>query len=294
MKPAAFDYYRPASLDEALQLLNDYGEEGKVIAGGQSFIPILNMRLSAPECLIDINQLKELDYIKIEEDWLKIGTLTRQTDLEQSLSVQEKVPFLVEAARYIGHVQTRNRGTVGGSLVHADPSAELPLAFLTLEAKALIRSVDEERLVDVADFFLTYLTVDMMPNELLTEIQIPLSSIPKGYAFVEFSQRHGDFALVAAACLLDTDVEERITACRLAIGGIGAVPMIIEKASNIVQGQKLSEELIEQLSECILEHADPDDDLHASREYRIHLARVLTKRSLVEAYNRAIGKGDIR
>lgn len=294
MKPAVFDYYRPTSLEETLQLLNDYGEEGKVIAGGQSFVPILNMRLSTPECLIDINQIKELDYIRIEGDLLKIGGLTRQRDLERSPLVSNNVPFLVEACRYIGHLQTRNRGTVGGSLVHADPSAELPLAFLTLEAKVLVRSVEEERLVDVSHFFLTYLTVDIMPNELLTEIQIPLSSIPKGYSFVEFSRRHGDFALVAVSCLLDTDEEERITACRLAIGGIDAVPVIIEEALEIVQGQNLSEELVENVSTCILEHADPDDDLHASREYRIHLAQVLTKRSLVQAYTRALKKGDSR
>lgn len=292
MKPASFDYYRPESLDEALQLLNQHGMEGKVIAGGQSLVPILNLRLASPECLIDINRLKELDYIRVDGDCLKIGGLTRQRDLERSPLINEHVPLLTEAAQHIGYIQTRNRGTVGGSLVHADPSAELPLTFLALEAKAVIRCLEAERVVPITDFFITYLTVDMQPDELLTEVQIPLEGLPKGYAFQEFSRRHGDFALVAVACLVDIDQEDRITACKLAIGGINAVPVLIEEAPSISQGKRLSAELLEKVSECVREHADPDDDLHGTREYRTHLAQVLTKRALIQAYQRAQGKGD--
>lgn len=292
MKPAAFDYLRPSTVEEACQYLQEYGEEGKLIAGGQSLVPILNMRLSTPECLIDISGLEELKYIREEGDWLHIGALTRQRDVERSALVREKTPLLAEALPYIGHMQTRNRGTFGGSLVHADPTAEIPLSLLALQAAVVIQSAEETREVNVEDFFITYLTTDLMPNEMLREVKIPTGSIPKGYSFQEYSRKHGDFALVAAACVLDVDEQERIASVRLTLGGVDAVPVLAREVEGLILGEKLTDSLLLEASRVAAADIDPEGDLHASREYRLHLAQVFAARVLETAYHRAVlGKG---
>lgn len=292
MKPASFDYFRPSTLEEALHLLVESGDEGKLLAGGQSLIPILNMRMSAPGCLIDVNGLQDLNYIHHEEGWIRIGALTRQREVENSGLVKERAPLLSEAIPFIGHMQTRNRGTIGGSLVHADPTAELPLSLLALNGKALIRSAEETREVELSEFFITYLTTDIMPGEMLTEVKIPLQGMPKGYSFQEYSRRHGDFALVAAACVLDTDAEGRITTARLTLGGVDAVPVVAEEAAQVLIGEKLTESLLEEAAALASAHVDPEGDLHASREYRLHLAGVYTRKAIQSAYCRAGGKGE--
>lgn len=289
MKPAAFTYHCPSSLEEAVKLLDEYGSEGKIIAGGQSFIPILNMRMSEPECLIDINQIKELEGIRVEDGVLKIGALTAQRDLEQHDIVKNNIPLLAEAIPFIGHVQTRNRGTVGGSVAHADPSAELPLCFLALDAEIVIHSIDGTRKTSINDFFITYLTTELMPEDILTEIHVSLTQ-PNGYAFEEFSRRHGDFALVAAACLLSVDEAGVIESARLVLGGVDAVPLLAEEAMDYLIGKSLTEETLERVVELAIVEADPDADLHASREYRIHLTKVMTRRALLKAYNRGLRK----
>jgi 2-furoyl-CoA dehydrogenase FAD binding subunit len=291
MKPSSFDYFRPSTLEEAFQLLEQTGDEGKLIAGGQSLIPILNMRLSAPECLIDINGLKDMSYIRQEGEWLHIGALTRQRDVEKSSLIREKSPLLSEAVPFIGHMQTRNRGTIGGSVVHADPTAEIPLSLLALSGRAVIQSVDGTREVDLSEFFITYLTTDIMPGELLTELKIPLGSVSKGYSFQEYSRKHGDFALVASACVLDTDSEGRITTARLTLGGVDAVPILAEEAMGVLIGETLTDSLLEEAGALASSNVDPEGDLHASREYRLHLAGVYAKRAIRTAYYRSIGKG---
>lgn len=292
MKPASFDYFRPSTAEEAFQLLFQSGDEGKLIAGGQSLIPILNMRLSAPGCLIDINGLQDLNYIRQEAEWIRIGAMTRQRDVEKSGLIRELSPLLSEAVPFIGHMQTRNRGTVGGSVVHADPTAELPLSLLALDGRAVIQSAGETREVELREFFVTYLTTDIMPGELLTEVKIPLEGLPKGYSFQEYSRRHGDFALVAAACVIDADAEGRITAARLALGGVDAVPLLAEEAADLLIGEKLTDSLLEEAGILASAHVDPEGDLHASREYRLHLARVFAKKAMKAAYLRAVGKGE--
>lgn len=289
MKPPKFEYYKPATLEEALNLLEEAGDDGKIIAGGQSLVPIMNMRLASPKCLIDINGLEELSYIKNEDNTLKIGTLTRQSDVEQSEMVANVCGLLAEAITQIGHVQTRNRGTIGGSIVHADPSAELPLALLTLNGSVQITSKDEVRTVAAEDFFITYLTTDIMPTEVLTEVTIPLMEEKSGYSFQEIARRHGDFALVAAACHMTVDDEGLITAVRLALGGVEAIPLLIGDAEDILTGEQLSDSLLAQVTESVEMESDPESDLHASSEYRTHLAKVLTKRVLTQAYERARG-----
>ncbi|MFD2211388.1 FAD binding domain-containing protein [Virgibacillus halophilus] len=288
MKPAVFSYLCPSTLEETIDMLTEYGDEGKIIAGGQSFVPILNMRMSEPEYLIDIHQLEELRGIRLEGESVKIGALTTQRELEKNTLIMECFPVLKEAVRFIGHVQTRNRGTVGGSLAHADPSAELPLSFLALNAEIIVQSTSDERIADINEFFLTYLTTDMMPDEILTEIQVPLNQ-PKGYAFEEFSRRHGDFALVSVVCLLSTDEAGKIESVRLALGGIDAVPVLADEAMDFLAGKEPAEKVLEEAAELAIENADPDEDLHASVDYRLHLAKTLTKKAIQKAYNRARG-----
>ncbi|MFY4774807.1 FAD binding domain-containing protein [Metabacillus sp. RGM 3146] len=289
MKPAKFDYHRPTTVPEALSLLETAGFDGKIIAGGQSLVPIMNMRLSAPECLIDINGLNDLNFIEADDKTLRIGTLTRQSKVETSALVKEKCGLLSEAVPYIGHLQTRNRGTIGGSIVHADPSAELPLLLMTLNGSLKIASADETRVVQAEDFFLTYLTTDMMPTELLTEIQIPIWEGRIGCSFQEISRRHGDFALVAAACQLKLDDSDLISDVRLALGGVEAIPLLIEDVKDALCGEKLSPLLINKVTEIVETRVEPESDLHASAEYRTHLAKILTSRVLKQAYERAKG-----
>ncbi|WP_424765574.1 FAD binding domain-containing protein [Paenibacillus sp. sgz302251] len=290
MKPALFDYFRPSTIEEAIQLLQQSGEDGKLLAGGQSLIPIMNMRLAAPECLIDINGLSDLSYIRDEDGWIRIGSLTRQRDIERSDLIRARLPLLTEAVPFIGHMQTRNRGTIGGSLVHADPTAELPLSLLALGASAVIRSEGEEREVALSDFFITYLTTDIMPGEILTEIRIPSVNVPKGYSFQEFSRRHGDFALVDAACLVDTDNEGRITEARLTLGGVDAVPVLAIDAADVLIGERLTDSLLKKAANLASASLDPEDDLHATRDYRLHLAEVFTRKVIQAAYGKAVGK----
>ncbi|WP_134704727.1 xanthine dehydrogenase family protein subunit M [Ammoniphilus sp. YIM 78166] len=289
MKPAAFDYLRPSTLEEALKLLDELGDEAKVIAGGQSLVPIMNMRLATPKCLIDINQIPELRYIEADGPILRIGALTRQSELEHSPVIRERVGLMSEAIPYIGHVQTRNRGTVGGSLVHADPTAELPMTLLTLGGSVQISSLEETREVKAEEFFITYLTTDIMPNELLTQVLIPWSVERQGYAFTEFSRRHGDFALVAGACHMVLDQQGRIASGRLVLGGVDAVPLWIEEAFDLLVGENLSESTIARIQDIVEERVDPETDLHASADYRRHLAKVMAGDVLRQAYTKAKG-----
>ncbi len=287
MKPAQFDYYCPKTVDEALILLEESGFDGKIIAGGQSLVPIMNMRLSTPDCLIDINRLQDLDFIDYEEGLVKIGTLTRQNRVETSDLIRQHIGLLSEAVPFIGHVQTRNRGTIGGSLVHADPTAEIPLALMTMGGSVQIASTDEVRTVNAEDFFVTYLTTDVMPTELLTEIHIPIWEGRVGYSFQEISRRHGDFALVASACQLSVDDQNRISDARLVLGGVEAVPLLVTEANELLQGERLTDSLLDKVASVVSEVIDPESDLHASADYRRHIAQSLSKRTLQEAYVKA-------
>lgn len=286
MKPAKFDFYQPSTIDRALELLEEAGDDAKIIAGGQSLVPIMNMRLAKPKALIDINDLKDLSYIDYNKDTLIIGALTRQSDLERSDKIAKYCNLLSEAIPQIGHVQTRNRGTVGGSIVHADPTAELPLSLLTLNGSVKIVSKDEYRFVSAEEFFISYLTTDIMPTEMLTEIHIPILAGRSGSSFQEIARRHGDFALVAASCHLTVDDHDRIASVRLALGGVESVPLLIEDTEELLVGEKLSDSLLDKVSEGIEFKIDPESDLHASAEYRTHLAKILTKRTIAAAYEK--------
>ncbi|MDN4073107.1 FAD binding domain-containing protein [Fictibacillus terranigra] len=289
MKPAKFDYYRPKDVSEALSLLESSGFDGKIIAGGQSLVPIMNMRLATPQCLIDINSLHDLNFIDSDDQTLKIGTMTRQNTVETSELVKSQCGLVTEAVAHIGHLQTRNRGTIGGSIVHADPSAELPLVLMALNGTLHISSEEETRTVKAEDFFLTFLTTDMMPNEMLTEIHLPIWKGRVGSSFQEVARRHGDFALVAAACQLELDAHDKISDIRLALGGVEAIPLLIEDAKELLAGEKITDQAVQKIAELVGSSVEPESDLHASATYRTQLAKVLTARVLYQAYERAKG-----
>jgi CO/xanthine dehydrogenase FAD-binding subunit len=288
MKPARFDYYDPTSLDEALRLLTQFGDTAKPLAGGQSLVPMMNMRLARPAQLVDLNRLGELDYLKIDNGQLRIGAMTRQRSLERSKIVAEDWPLLQEAARYIGHVQIRNRGTVGGSLVHAYPSAELPVVMTALDATLVLRSEKSERLVRAEEFFVDVMTTVLQPDELLVEIRVPQADPGSGWSFQEVSRRHGDFALMGVAAIITPDANGNIGGARLVF--TGAVPARSRGAEALLIGKPPHRDLFMEAARFAATALDPESDIHATAQYRKEVAAVLGRRALEQAANRAFQK----
>ncbi|HYF94376.1 MAG TPA: xanthine dehydrogenase family protein subunit M [Symbiobacteriaceae bacterium] len=289
MKPAPFQYYDPATLHEALDLLRQHGDEAKLLAGGQSLVPMLNMRLARPAILIDLNRVEGLAYVREEGGMLAVGAMTRHADIERSGLVARRQPLLAEAIRHVGHMQIRNRGTIGGSLVHADPSAELPAVMLALDAFfCLAAPGGGRREVAAADFFLMYFTTCLRPDEVLTEIRVPVLAPRTGWAFEELARRSGDFALAGVACTLTLD-ENRdvIESVRLGLTGVGMTPVRAIAAEALLAGQLPLPEWFAAAGEAVAAGVQPDADIHASAEYRRELARVLTERALRRALARA-------
>lgn len=222
MKPSKFKYLKPSSVNEALTYLEEYADDCKIISGGQSLIPVLNMRLSTPEFLIDVSGIKELNYIREEDGYIAIGALTRHVEVENSLLIKEKCPLLIDAIKWVGHKQIRNRGTIGGSIAHGDPSAELPCVLTTLRGEIVIASVNEEEVVGPEDFFLTYLLTSLQTNQLVKEIRFPIMTQGErvGHSFVEVARRHGDFGLAIAAAVIELDNQGLIQKAQLAVGAV--------------------------------------------------------------------------
>jgi CO/xanthine dehydrogenase FAD-binding subunit len=287
VKPAAFDYYDPRTVEEALALLARYGEEGKLLAGGQSLVPILNFRLSKPQVLIDLNRIPALAYIRPWDGGLAIGAMTRQRAAERSPLVRERCPLLAEALPLIGHAQIRNRGTIGGSLAHADPAAELPSVATALEAELVVRGSGGERVVRPSDFFVSYLTTSLEPTEILVEIRVPAWPEGAGWAFAELSRRHGDFAIVGVAAIISLGADSTCTAARLAIAGAAPTPLRARRAEQALVGCPLGAEAIAEAAAAAARQADPEPDIHASAEYRREMVRVFTTRAIRAAAGRA-------
>jgi 2-furoyl-CoA dehydrogenase FAD binding subunit len=289
MKPSAFEYFNPQSVQEAIDLLNRYGDEAKIIAGGQSLVPMMNFRLARPEILIDINGIKELEYIKTEGNELVIGALTRERDIEQNPLVLEKWPFLSKAISFIGHSAIRNRGTIGGSLVHADPSAEIPTSLCALNGKIKVVGPSDEKILQPEEFFLTYLTTSLEPSDLLVEVRI--TALPKktGWSFMELSRRSGDFAIVAVGILLFMEKAGVCKEARISMGGVAPTPIRAEEAEALLGGQKITDKLIAAAAQEAAEATDTEPDYHASAEYRMDMARVFVQRGLQEAWDRVNG-----
>lgn len=285
MKPARFDYHAPTTVEEALALLARYDGEAKVLAGGQSLVPLLNFRLSRPAALVDLNRIPALAYVKEVDEQVRFGAMTRQRTVEFSPVVATRLPLLAEATRWVGHLPIRTRGTIGGSIAHADPSAEYPAVLAALEGEVVARGAKGERTLKAADLFRTYLTTSLAADEILTEVRLPAMAAGAGYAFEEFARRHGDFAIVGIAAMVVVEAG-RCAKARLATAGAGPVPLRLRAAEQILERDGVGDAAIEAAARKATELVEPDSDIHASADYRRHLAGVLTGRALRRAIAR--------
>ncbi len=291
MKPASFAYHEPTTVEEVLQLLAELGDEAKPLAGGQSLVPMMNFRLARPAHLIDLNRVGELSYVREEPDGtLRIGAMVRQRLVERSPLVRERWPLLHEAVGLIGHVHIRNRGTVGGSLAHADPAAELPATMLALDAEVVIRRLGGERTVPADEFFISYFTTAVEPDELLGEVRLAPPPLRTGWAYQELTRRHGDFALVGVAARLTLD-DGVVSTARLAFAGAGPTPLRARRAETLLVGERPDERIFREAGAQAAEELEPDSDIHADAGYRREVASVLARRALAAALARAVEAG---
>ena len=290
MKPPRFEYEAPGSVAEALALLGRHGDQAKVLAGGQSLTPLLNFRLVRPQVLVDLNEIAELAGIREVDGMLAIGAMTRQRAVETSDVVRRRCPLLADAVPQIGHVQIRNRGTIGGSLAHADPAAELPAVVAALDGRMVVRGPAGERVLTTEQFFVSYLTTALETGELLVEVRLPVAAPRTGAAFVEVSRRHGDFALVGVAATVTLDETGVCVGCALALTGVGPTPIVARAAASTLVGSRPTPAMLEEVGRRAASDLRPDSDLHASSEYRQHVAGVLARRALGHAVERAQGE----
>jgi CO/xanthine dehydrogenase FAD-binding subunit len=290
MKPAPFDYRRPDTLEEALAIFAELGSDAKPLAGGQSLVPAMNFRLARPEVLVDLNRLDPLAYLHETPDGgLRIGAMTRQRSAERSSVVASRASLLSEAMPWVAHPQIRNRGTVGGSLAHADPAAELPAVMVALEAQLVLQSRTAIRTVPAQDFFTGILSTVLGPDELLTEIQIPARPARTGAAFMEVARRHGDFALVGVAVAVVLDEGGNCSSARIVLMSVGDGPVLATTAMAALVGRVPTASRIDEAARVAAEtEIDPPSDIHASSAYRRHLAKVLVRRALTRAAERAV------
>jgi CO/xanthine dehydrogenase FAD-binding subunit len=289
LKSPPFQYTRAGSLGEACEHLARYGEEAKVLAGGQSLVPMMAMRLLRPAWLVDVNELAALKYVLIEQDKARIGACTTQASVLRDAALAQKVPLLRQALAWVGHGQTRNRGTIGGSLAHADPSAELPLVAVTLQATMHARSSAASRSVNAQEFFTGAMSTALRPEECLEQTHWPIWPERRtGSGFAELSIRHGDFAIVAAAAQVALDEEGRCTRAAFGLGGVGSAPLRFAQIGSRLRGSRLDDALVEDVAAAAAAQCEPGNDLHASAGYRRHLARVLGARALREARDTAV------
>jgi len=288
MKPPPFEYHAPSEVTGALELLAEHGDEAKVLAGGQSLVPLLNFRVLRPSRLVDINGAQELDYVrKNGAPSLLVGALTRQAVLERSREAAAHAPLLVEALRHVGHVQIRNRGTVGGSAAHADPAAELPAALAALDASFHLGSRRGSRVLRFEDFFLGIFTTALAPDELLTAIEIPCAAPGTGSAFCELSRRHGDFALGGAAVVVTLDASGVCEAAAIALLAAAPTPLRARAAEEGLRGHRIDEGTAREAARDATADIDPPGDIHGSAAFRRRAIEELVRRALLRAGERA-------
>jgi carbon-monoxide dehydrogenase medium subunit len=286
MKLPPFDYEAPQTVSEAVELLAEHGDEASVLAGGQSLIPLLALRLARPAVLIDINGIDELSGVSAADGWLAMGAMTREYMAEESHSVAEAVPLLAAALPFIGHEAIRSRGTVGGSLAHADPAAELPAVARALDAEFVVRGPSGDRIVPAAEWFEGYLTTSRQPDELLVEVSFPTAEPGTGVSFQEVARRHGDFAIVGLAASLVL-ADGAISDARLAFSGLSDVPVRAAAAEDLLVGERPSAELFDEAARRATADVDPPDDLYGSSDYRKTVAAALVRRGLRAAADQA-------
>jgi aerobic carbon-monoxide dehydrogenase medium subunit len=295
VKPAAFEYHRVDRVEDALERLAELGEDAKVLAGGQSLVPMMNFRLVRPPALVDITRIPDLRYVLRDGDALRVGALSvhREIELLRDPDITSGYELLPRAARWVGHYPIRTRGTFGGSIAHGDPSAEWCMLAVLLDATIVAAGPDGEREIPAADFFLGFFTTALEPGELLTEVRFPR---PRPHAAIqEFARRHGDFAIVAAAVAVDLD-EDRIADARVVVGGVDEVPLRLPAAEEALEGAAPGGEAFAEAGRAAGAAVDPSSDVHGSAQYRKELTEVLVRRALAEAMHadRRGGGGDGR
>ena len=282
MKPAIFEYHAPTTIDAAIGLLARYQGEARLLAGGQSLLPMMNFRLVSPAAIIDLNRVPDLAYIRNENGTVRLGAMTRQRTVEFSPIVAKYLPLLVEAIKLVAHLPIRSRGTIGGSIAHADPAAELPMVLQALEGEVVARGPAGERLIKATDLFQGLLTTSLAPDEMIVEVRLAAIPAHAGCAVEEFARRRGDFAIAAVAAVVER-AGERCIKARLATAGIGSTSVRLTAAEAILERDGLGDTVIEEAAAKAAEMVSPLSDQQASVEYRRHLTRVLTERALRRA-----------
>ncbi len=290
MKPAKFEYHAPSTLDEALALLAQYGDDARIIAGGQSLAPMMNMRLARPDHLIDINGIDGLSRIRPDNGSVEIGALTRHRQIERSPELMRLCPPLAAAAGNIGHYALRERGTIGGSLALADPAAEFPLMAMLLDAEIQVRSIAGERKVPAGDFFLSVFTTALEPEEIVTAARFRLMADAEGWGFRWFARRSGDYAIVHAAATLVLNASGRIDRIALALGGVGATPLRLTGLEQQAFGGETSDDWVSEIAAEAAARIEPESDKHASAQFRQELIEVMLAGALEDSFKRAQGK----
>ena len=288
MKPAAFEYHAPRTVDEALGLMADLGGDAKPLAGGQSLVPTMNFRLAQPAALVDLNGIDELFYLREDETGLRCGAMTRQRTLERSVLAQRLTPLLHEAMPHIAHAQIRNRGTIGGSLAHADPAAELPALALALDARMYVRSLTDARWIAARDFYLGLFATAMQPEEMLIEVAFPTLPPHSGWAFEEVARQHGNYALCGAAAVVSLTDAGAVEGAKLVFLSVGEGPVEASQAAALLGGERPTADALAAAAEtAAMQEIDPVGDIHAGPAFRRHLAQVLANRVLTRATARA-------
>lgn len=283
MKAAAFDYTAPTTVQEAIHSLNSAGDAAKLLAGGQSLLPMLAMRLARPSLLVDLNRIKGLSEIHRKDGHLLIGAMTRHRDLETNQTIRQVVPILAHMAGHIGHVAIRNRGTVGGSIAHADPAAELPLAMTVLDARFTVQGPKGTRTLAPDQLFVGALTTSLAPDEVLTAIRVPIPSSSTHSSFLKLARRHGDFGIVAVLVVVELDKEGRYEDVRVGLGGANPVPVRARAVESMLVGEKPSETVVAAAAKAAVKEIEPSSDVHATAAYRREMVEVLVRRTLLAA-----------
>ena len=283
MFPAKFDYHAPASIDEAIQLLSQGDGDVKVLAGGHSLLPLMKLRLAQPSAVVYIGNIQELKGIRVEADRVVIGALTTHAEVARSEELKQRLPILSECAEVIGDLQVRNVGTVGGSLAHADPAGDLPAVMLALEAEMVARGPNGERTIPAGEFFVGMLTSALEPNEILTQIRIPVLPANTGGAYLKFDHPASHYALCGVAAVVTRGDDGNISDARVAVTGVGPIAYRATGVEDALRGKPATAETFAQVAEHAADGQDVQGDLHASSEYRAHLARVFARRALEKA-----------
>lgn len=288
MKPPPFQYECPSDIEEAVSIVAQAGYGGKVLAGGQSLVPMLNMRLAYPDVLVDLRRVDALNHLTVDDGRVRVGAMVTQAELGRSSIAQAEIPLAVRCIPFIGHYVTRNRGTVGGSLAHSDPRAELPVALVALNGSVTVASANGRREIQSTDLFRTHFTTSMREDEILVESSWPILGSKWGFSFAEFALRHGDYALAMVACAVHVE-DDLVTDARMVAGSISDRPIVLDEVAESLRGQHPDPSTYGRARELAMQLVEPSSDVHATGTYKRHLTGVMLERALLEACSEAVG-----